>query len=201
MFKLNDFMASISTKGVLKSTRYLVSFTPPASLRGKNDLPGSDLITIRCDSVQFPGMSFASIDGPPRHGYGPNEATPYSTVFDDITLSFIVDAGSEIHKFFYTWMNTVVNFHGAGGYRLKEARGPVAGMTSYEVGYKDNFCVDMSIAVYDAADDKVMEAKVYRAFPKLLPSLDFSWGAQDEIIKLTIPFSYVDFDVNYFPLK
>ena len=201
MFKLNDFMASISTKGVMKSTRYHVTFTPPAYLRGIAGLPGSDMISIRCDSAQFPGMSLATMDGPPRYGYGPNESIPHNAVMDDITLSLLVDAGSEIHKFFYTWMNSIVNFHGQGGYGLKDARGPVKTLSAYEVGYKDNYAVDLTISVYDSTDKKVMEAKAYRAYPKLLPSIDFSWGATDEVVKLVIPFTYVDFDVNYFPLQ
>lgn len=200
MFKLNDFKASISTRGVLKSTRYIVTFTPPAYIRNKG-LIGADQLSIRCDTVQFPGASLATMDGPPRYGYGPNESIPYNVIMDDITCSFIVDAGSEIHKFFYTWLNSIVNFQGRGGKSLNAANGPVGGFSAYEVGYKDNYCVDLSVAVYDSTDKKVMEAKAYRAYPKLLPSVDFNWSATDEIVKLVIPFTYVDFEVNYFPLQ
>lgn len=200
MFKLNDFMASISTKGVLKSTRYLVTFNPPAYLRNQG-LIGTDTLSLRCDSVQFPGASLATIDGPPRYGYGPIETIPYNVTMDDITCSFIVDAGSQIHKFFYTWISSIVNFRAGGGTNLKDARGPVANHVAYEVGYKDNFTVDLSIDVYDSTDKKVMQAKAFKAFPKLLPSVDFNWGAQDEIVKLVIPFTYVDFQVDYFPLQ
>ena len=200
MFKLNDFMASISTRGVLKSTRYIVNFAPPVSIRNKG-LIGADQLSIRCDTVQFPGVSLATMDGPPRYGYGPNEAIPYNVITDDITCSFIVDAGSEIHKYFYYWINSIVNFQGKGGKSLNTANGPVGGFSAYEVGFKDDFCTDLIVSVYDASDKKVMEAKAYRAFPKLLPSVDLNWGATDEIVKLVIPFTYVDFDVNYFPLQ
>lgn len=201
MFKLNDFMASISTRGVLKASRYIVSFSPPTYVRNVSGMIGTDTLSVRCDSVQFPGMSLATIDGPPRYGYGPNESVPYNVTMDDITCSFIVDAGSEIHKFFYTWLSSIVNIQGKGGKSLTSANGVVPGFQAYEVGYKDNYAVDLTVAVYDSTDKKVMEAKVYRAFPKLLPSVDFNWGATDEIVKLVVPFSYVDFEVNYFPLQ
>lgn len=201
MFKLNDFMASISTRGVLKSTRYTVSFTPPAYVRSIAGLVGPETLSIRCDTVQFPGASLTTIDGPPRYGYGPIESIPYNISMDDITCSFIVDAGSEIHRFFYSWVSTIVNFQAKGGMSLSAASGAGTGFAAYEVGYKDNYTTDLIISVYDSTDKKVMEAKAYRAYPKLLPSVDLNWGATDEIVKLVIPFTYVDFDVNYFPLQ
>ena len=201
MLKLNDFMASISTKGVLKATRYIVTFNPPTYVKNIAGMVGTETLSVRCDSVQFPGASLTTIDGPPRYGYGPIESVPYNITMDDITCSFIVDAGSEIHKFFYTWVSSIVNFQGKGGKSLSQANGAVPGFAAYEVGYKDNYTTDLTIAVYDSTDKKVMEAKAYRAYPKLLPSVDLNWGATDEIVKLVIPFTYVDFDVNYFPLQ
>lgn len=225
-------MTEIQNAGVLRTNRYFVSFAPPKYLVDKIsssnlDKVGSsmplDRITLRCESAQIPGMSLATIDGPPRPGYGPIEAIPYGTIFDDITLSFIVDSRSDIHKFFYEWMNCIVNFHSKGQSKLKDASGPVGGMKTYEVGYKDDFCTDLIITVYDTFDDvaagaapterpanavqatpstaaisnKIMTAKAYRAFPKLLPSFDLSWGSNDEFVRLQIPFTYTDFDVEY----
>lgn len=216
MFKIGDFMSEIGSSGVLRTNRFLVSFTAPYYLRqagrrtsagflDKDGSGGSNLerMSLRCESVQMPGMSFATIDGPPRPGYGPIESIPYNTIFDDITLTFVVDARSDVHRFFYKWMNSVVNFTSKGQSKLKDAIGPVSGMKTYEVGYKDNYVTDLTIDVYDAAGRngtsvKVMSAKVYRAFPKVLPTFDLAWGSNDDVVKLSIPFTYTDFDVQYF---
>lgn len=206
MFKIGQFVSEIQTGGVLRTNRFLVTFNAPAYLQGD---PGAtnDTMTIRCESVQMPGLSFASIDGPPRPGYGPIESTPFSIAFDDITLTFIVDARGDVHKFFYRWFNSIVNFHSRGQKSLKEAYGPVRGMKTYEVGYKDSYSTDLNITVYDTSDNKggvgrkIMTAKVYRAFPKLLPSFDLSWGSNDEFVRLAIPFTYTDFEVEYFNAK
>lgn len=199
MFKIKDFLSSINKRGVLPTNRYLLSFAPPNYMRsGGNVLPApADLLTIRCESVQIPGVSLQTVDGPPRAGYGPIETIPNTLIFDDITAVFTVDANSDIHNFFYTWMNSIVNFHSKGLTQLKDARGPVSGMKTYEVGYKDDYVTDLTIDVFNANDEKVLTAKAYRAFPKLLPSFDMSWASTDEVVRLNVPFTYTDFEVEY----
>jgi hypothetical protein len=156
----------------------------------------------------------ATIDsGTPRLGYGPIESVPYSTIFDDITLTFLVDSKSEIHRFFYRWMNTIVNFHSRGQTQLRDAKGPVQGMKTYEVGYKKDFATNIDITVYDGSanstvteagsnrvlsqGNRVMHITAFNAYPKTLPSFEMSWGATDEVVRLQIPFSYTDFEVTY----
>ncbi len=222
MFKLSQFKAEIEARGVMRTNTFHVSFAPPQTLRGgasaskldntQTQVP-MDRMSLRCESVQLPGMGFATIDGPPAFGYGPIEAIPYGAIFDDITCTFLVDARGDVHRFFYMWMNSIVNFHAQGQNKLKEDNlGPVRGMKAYEVNFKDRFVTDITIDVYDTSTgfntaiegtssgtgQKVMSAKVYRAFPKLLPSLDMSWNSTDEVVRLPIPFNYTDFEVTYF---
>jgi hypothetical protein len=203
MFKLSQFRSEIESRGVMRTNTFNVTFAPPASLR--SDASIMDRMTLRCESVQLPGMGFATIDGPPRFGYGPIEAIPYGAVFDDITCTFLVDARGEVHRFFYRWMNTIVNFQSRGQSNLTGSLGPLTNMAAYEVSFKDNIVTDLTIDVYDTGVEsngsekgkKVMSAKVYRAFPKLLPSLDMSWNSTDEFVRLSIPFNYTDFEVSY----
>jgi hypothetical protein len=223
MFKLSQFRSEIESRGVMRTNTFHVSFAAPPAIRGgptsrlldnsASDVP-MDRMSLRCESVQLPGMGFATIDGPPRMGYGPIEAIPYGAVFDDITCTFLVDARGDVHRFFYRWMNSIVNFHSRGqtGFDVS-GRGPVTAMKPYEVNYKDNTVTDLTIDVYDTGTgvntaatgattdrtgQRVLSAKVYRAFPKLLPSLDMSWNSTDEIVRLSIPFNYTDFEVLYF---
>lgn len=207
MLNISNFMSEIQSAGVLRSNRYIMTFVPPKYLRDAKvdvgfddnttpDIP-LDRIALRCESVQFPGMSFATVDSTPRFGYGPIEAMPYGVIFDDITASFMVDARSDIHRFFYKWVSTIVNFNAQGQSKLKDATSVVRGMKTYEVGYKDDYKTDIVISVYDQNDNKVMTGTAYRAFPKLLPTVDLGWGSNDDYVKLAIPFSYTDFSIEY----
>lgn len=208
MLNINNFMAEIHNTGVLRNNRYIMTFGTPKYLRdakadiGFNndatpDIP-LDRITLRCEQVQFPGMSFVTVDSTPRFGYGAIEAVPYGAMFDDLSAMFIVDARSDIHRFFYKWVNSIVSFNARGQTKLNDMANVVRGMKAYEVGYKDDYTTDIAITMYDQNDNKVMTGTAYRAFPKLLPSIDLGWAANDEYVRLTIPFSYTDFAVDYF---
>lgn len=200
-------MSEIKSNGVMRTNRYTVTFASPEYLRdlqtstetdASKSVPTTDRISLRCETVQLPGMSFATIDGPPRPGYGPIESIPYSPVFDDISLTFTVDSRGQIHRFFYVWVNSIVNFHAKGQTQLKDStKGPVSGMRTYEVGYKDKYFTDIKIDVYDVTDKRILTATAYRAFPKLLPSVDLGWATNDEYVRLSIPFSYTDFEIEY----
>jgi hypothetical protein len=200
MFKIDEFISSINKNGVIKTNRFTAFFTLPEYLRGREvDYGYQDkLISLRCESAQFPGISFGAIDGPPRLGYGAVESIPYNVAFEDVSLTFLVDAHTRIHKLFYDWVNTIVNFQGSKGQSdWKKESNSITKAAAYEVGYKDKYRTDILVTVYDSDDKQIMTVKIYNAYPKLLPSTDLSWGSNDELMKMTIPFSFTDFDVTY----
>lgn len=200
MFKIDEFISSINKNGVVRTNRFSATFALPEYLRGRESNYGYNdkLISIRCESAQFPGIAFGSIDGPPRLGYGAVESIPYNVTFEEISLTFLVDAHTRIHKLFYDWVNTIVNFQGSKGQSdWKRNTNSITNAAAYEVGYKDKYTTDVEVVVYDTNDAKIMTAKAYKAYPKLLPSADLAWGQNDELMKMTIPFSFTDFDVTY----
>lgn len=186
---IENFRSEINKNGVLKTNKFLVKINPPNSLKGRDTRP----IELRCDNIQWPGVSFATLDTPPRAGYGATEVIPYAPIFEDITMTFIVDKNSETHRFFYNWMNTVINMKSIGQSLLQKG--------AYEVGYKDAYSTDININVYDdqGVEDKnkVMMATLYRAFPRTMPSFDLSWANNDEIMKLNVQFTYTDYFITY----
>jgi hypothetical protein len=208
MFNIKEFQAEINTTGVLPSNRYVVSFAPPEKLRDnvfsgelgpRGSTPNNTSLSrmsLRCEAVQFPGASFAAVEGIVRYGYGPVEAIPYVPVFDDVSLLFLVDRESDVHRFFHRWMNIIVNYN-AKGLSLSLKEGPNKRMRAFEVGYKDDYTTNIEIAVYGSDNRKVMTARLYKAYPKSLPPIDLGWGNDNQLIKINIPFAYTDFDIVY----
>lgn len=200
MFNIKNFREEINKNGILQDNRYIVSFNPPEYLKSEK----TDQLTLRCESAQIPGVSFATVDGPPRIGYGPVETVPYGVIFDDVGLNFLLDAKANVHQLFYKWMNSIVNYQSQGHSSLKEARGPVSGMKPFEVGYKDKYSTDIDITVYNhsgegnEAGTKVMAVKLYRAFPKSLPTFDVAWQSTNSPIKLPVRFAYTDYTIKYY---
>ena len=191
MFNINKFSSEINNNGTLKSNRFIVDFSLPVALRNGNYK--TETISMRCDNVQWPGVSFATLESPPRAGYGATEVIPYAPIFEDVSMNFIVDRNSYVHKFFFNWMNKIVNLQSEGQTRYKEG--------AFLVGYKNDYCSTINIKVYRETGtnqaDLAMNGILYRAFPRAMQSFDLNWASNDDLIKLNIQFTYTDHFVEY----
>ena len=210
--KISEFQGSINQRGVLQNNRFVANFNVPKSLDTLKSRYGIDdkIISARCESAQIPGVSLTTIDQP-RIGYGPLEAMPHNIVMDDVSLTFLLDGQSALHALFYEWFNTIVNFQGSRGQSYLTGSSTFGGKSigsAFEVGYKEDYRTDVIVDVYNAsayennikASDigvKVMSVTLFNAFPKTLPSVDLSWQNNDELIRLTVPFTYTDFQMKY----
>ena len=218
MFQISNFQASLDKSGVMRNNRFIAFFNLPEYLSDNKELYGygDALVSLRCQSAVIPGIALNTIDQP-RIGIGPTENVASNLTIDDITLTFLVDAQSKIHNLFYDWFNTIVNFQGSKGQSAlyKSYRIGRSNSAAFEVGYKDSYTTDILISVYDGitpsgtsiggqavptiADGNVpiMNIRAFNAFPKTLPSIDMDWNANDEVVRMSVPFSITDFEVSY----
>lgn len=215
MFQISNFRSSIERNGVLRANRYVAFFRPPEYLKDQIAQYGyqDGLISLRCEAAQLPGVNLTTIDQP-RIGWGPTEGVPHNLSYNDISLTFLLDAQTKIHRLFYDWMNTIVNFQGSRGQSSLNKGWRVGSLDTYayEVGYKELYTTDIDITVYDnysgggdaaessptvEGNNPVMTVRMYRAYPKGLPNIDLSWGADNELVRMPIPFGFSDFSINY----
>lgn len=218
MFNISGFRSSIEKNGVLRSNRFIAFFNLPPHLQAFKSQYGYEdgLISLRCETAQLPGLNLATIDQP-RIGFGPTEGVPHNLAYSEITLTFLMDAQSKIHRLFYDWLNTIVNFQGSRGQSSLDKSWDVGSNKAYayEVGYKEDYTTDILITVYDNyaspteggegdagyaseyGNNPVMNVRMFKAYPKALPNIDLSWGANDELIRLSIPFAFTDFTIDY----
>jgi hypothetical protein len=212
---IKNFRATINNEGILKSNKYLAKFFFPLDhyLRGRADginLALFERLSLRCDSVSLPGVNFSTIEGSPRLGYGPMVRIPYGINVDDMTMTFIVDSNSTVHKLFYEWSNVIVNYQSKGTTNLRSASGVRnTAHKAYEVGYLDKYKIQIEIDVYktgaattiigeEPTIPAAMKVKVYDAIPLSFPQISMNWE-DHQPIKLTIPFTYTDFSIDYYP--
>lgn len=207
MINIKQFTTEINNRGVLKNNKYLVHILFPQGHYLANRKNEMRTLQIRCDAVSLPGVQFASADGPPRLGYGPMERHPYNVMFNEMNLSFIVDASSEVHKTLYDWSNCIVNYKAKGASSLFTPDGPVRGSDSnnkwvaYEVGYRDQYAATIQVEVFkDSGNNgqffRSMTVTAFNAFPMGMPSVGMDWNASD-IVKLKVPFVYTDYQIDY----
>lgn len=185
-FNVNSFMTDIRSRGIVRSHSFMINIIPPKIMR---DLwPDTRSIIIRCDSASLPTVNF-QMNEIFRHGYGPQETSPHNVQFEPINLTFIVDGWGEVYKFWYTWMNRIMNFNRSRGLNI----GDELGRMPYEMSYKDDYSTEMRVLVYNEYTDNIIQATMLRAFPMGISDVTLNWSSTDDIVRLNVPISYKDF--------
>jgi len=186
-FSISDFKSSMDSAGVLRSHSYMIMINPPPSLLEYDTAQ----LTLRCDSVNMPGINFMTQDGIYRYGYGPAEVMPYNVMFTPVTMSLMVDRAASQYTFFNLWMNSIFDMNMQGG-----ILGGNESSSPYEVAYKlgpSGYAVTMNMFVYNETADKVIELTFQEAYPLLMQDTPLAWGEQQGIIRLQISMAYKTF--------
>lgn len=179
---INGFRSTINGLGGLqRSNHFYVTIPNPKIL--KSDI-GPILLPFLTDSTNLPGVSLATSEVR-RYGYGVAEKKPYAPIFTDIQMSFYGDGSGTAHKFFYKWMNGIVKFdngvNGKSGFNK---------LRPFEVEYKTDYAVDIIITTLDEKERKIMEFKLYDAFPIAIGDISMSWGDTDSFQKIPVTFTF-----------
>lgn len=179
---INGFRSTVNAlNGLQRPNHFYVTIPNPPILRG--DI-GPILLPFLTESANIPGMALATSDVR-RYGYGPTERKPYAPIFVDQQMTFLGDASGTVHKFFYKWMNGIVKSD-----EFPRGRPGFNGVRPFEVEYKRQYAVDITITAIDEVDRKIMEVKLYDAFPIAMGDINMSWGQNDSYVSLPITFSY-----------
>jgi hypothetical protein len=126
---INDFIAQVKEGGLARTNRYIVDFRPPVA--GEDDTKRK--LILFCDQVQLPGQNFSTVQ---NRTFGEFREVPYERIYDNITLSFLVDSGMNVKKVFDKWMDKI------------------ADPNTRTYGYYKDYTVDMTIEVQDVLDKK-----------------------------------------------
>lgn len=198
-FNLNGFMNDLKNRGVLRTHSFEVDIPIPGYLATMyNTTTG---ISLRCENAQMPGLTIAEAQAPPRYGYGPVEFHPYGIIHDNVSLTFMLDRKSVQYAFFYDWMGVIVNPDQTRGLDAVKEYNRDGSFQAYEVGYKQNYAVDMTVTMYDEQHTAVQSVTLYQAFPRAINPIELSWESQDQIAKLVVPFTYRDYKIDFLKFK
>lgn len=188
---ISGFRSTINTlNGVQKPNHFYVTIPNPPMMMGEI---GPIILPFLTESASIPGVSLATSEIR-RHGYGVSEKKPYAPIFVDQQMTFLGDASGVVHKFFYQWMNGIVKFDG----HVNGLRG-FSSLSSFEVEYKKQYAVDITITAIDEVDRKIMEVKLFEAFPIAMGDIALNWSDTDSYVRLPITFTYKNWkrtDIN-----
>jgi hypothetical protein len=194
-FNIASFSSEIGKSGYLQTNKFYIQFPSPSilqnySIDGKPVADIERMIQIRAESVKVPGIALLMGDVN-RYGIGPVQKMPYNASFTTNSISFIADRNGAIYKYFYTWINSIFEFAGASG-------APINGIptvnrgASYQTEYKDNYTTDITVSVFNNTGEMIKQIEMLKAFPESLNEVPLDWNQNNELMKVTVSFSFRD---------
>lgn len=179
---ISGFRSTINNlNGLQRANHFYVTIPNPPILQG--DI-GPILLPFLTESANIPGVAFATSDIR-RYGYGPMEKKPYAPVFVDQTMNFYGDGSGLVHQFFYKWMNGILKYD-----EFPMGRPGFNGVRPFEIEYKRQYAVDLTITTVDETDKKIIEIKLFDAFPIAVGDVNLNWGQTDSFVNFPVTFTY-----------
>lgn len=180
---INGFRSTINNLGGLqRSNHFYVTIPNPRILGG--DI-GPILLPFLTESASLPGVSLATSDIR-RYGVGHIEKKPYAPIFTDTQMTFYGDGSGTVHKFFYKWMTGIIKFDNS----VTSNKNGYNGLAPFQVEFKKDYAVDIILTTIDEKERKLMEYKLYDAYPIAMGDMSMSWSDVDGFIKIPITFTF-----------
>jgi hypothetical protein len=177
--RYGNFLSEFRNKSFARTNLFEVSIQPPKIMNGSKMF---ESLHLYAESANIPGLMFATSETK-RYGTGPVEKKPYAPIFNDISVSFLVDGQGELYKFFYTWMNRIVSSDQFVNGNTVSANG----LAPFEVEFKDDYKCQMMISTFDEAGNGVLSSQIVDAIPISI---------SDQIMKLQVTFTYFQHILN-----
>lgn len=194
-YNISEFKSNIGRYGVQPTNKFLIVMTAPLNINLSsfsaiadtfNTLSAERMLYLRSEQVRIPGVALNASDNK-RYGVGVNQKMPHNVQFSDISMSFLADQEGTIFRYFYSWINQIIDFNGSVNY---------AGRPSYRVGYKDNYTTDIYIFVYDNYGNISKTITLIDAFPMSMNEISLDWNSQNTTMKINVNFAYREWTVD-----
>lgn len=159
-----DFIAEIKTKGLARTNRFTVDFTPPLAM--PEDVKRMMLF---CTSAQLPGINFSSAT---NRSYGEPREVIYERAFDPVQLTFHVDKRMTVKTIMDNWAAAIIS------------------PSDRSVGWYQDYVTDLTIRIQDLEDKITYRCVLYEAFPKTITPIELNASDNNDTIKLGVTFQY-----------
>lgn len=141
-------------------------------------IPGyrfEDEVKFRCISCSLPGKILNTTD---RMTYGPNRKIVTSTLFQDVTFSFIVSDDKNELNYFDEWHNFIVDN------RLFDF------VETNDVKYYDDYVGDIKITHFDKQNNLKYTISLIEAYPISVEEIPLSWDNNNEFVRVNVTVAY-----------
>ena len=158
-------------------------------------------LTLLCNEIQLPGITYSATDVKSVHK-GIIQKMASGKVYNELDISFFLDADSMPLKFFRAWQDFTM-----GGKEIATDiygdRAPTNRQQAFAMRYYDHYCCTLDIKKLEKynvpkseSEEKtppelkeVWEAKLFGAYPYTVSSIPYSAGPA-QLVKVTVGFYY-----------
>ena len=178
---LNEWISGFHTEnGYAVPNRFEAIIVPPAKMGANiitNPSHGSERksdvrsISLRCESVNLPGINLNTTTD--SNIYGPTrEIVNGVTYAEDITMVFPASAGLEERVFFEEWQKQAFD------------------VTTWDMGYYHDYVSVIDLYLLNRKNKRRFGLRIHEAFPKTIAATNLSQASNNEIIKISVNFSF-----------
>ena len=194
---LNDILSGFHSKnGYAVPNRFEAIIIPPTAM-GKNSATPTFLqkvgmdkgpttsrdVSLRVEGIALPGRNLATLDD--TNIYGPTRSIVNGVTYaEDISVSFQASSDLTERRFFEEWQKLAFS------------------EKTWNVGYYNDYIAQIDLYLLDREDNRRFGVKLWECFPKTIEGTDLNQGANNEIIKNTVSFSFrywTQLDINAQP--
>lgn len=140
------------------------------------DIPFNESSLIyRCESAELPGRTIGTTE---FKDYGPVRKIAYGSIYNDVSLTFIVDDSFREKDIFDGWHKFIVD---------DNAESQTSDVKYYD-SYAKNSAID--IVCYGYNDTPTKWIKLEEAWPVNIASMPVAWGPTGEFHKIVVDIAY-----------
>lgn len=165
-FSVNDFRSSFVAEPQSSG------FFEVRVLNAPTILPSTiarDLV-YRCQNAELPGRTLATAD---RITAGPIRKVAYGSIYDEITLSFIVSGTMDERNYFSSWQHYIHDPTDVS-----------------DVAYYSEYVGTIQIVTYNDDGHENYSVKLIEAFPTSIKANSLGWEMKNEYMKLDVTFAF-----------
>ena len=163
---ISDFAANM--KSFARPNLFEVEISPRGAGTSKNNI--NQRLNISCHTCQVPGLEILTTEkDTTQAGYN---SIAYQKTYADVTMQFYCNSDMKELEIFQNWMSLMVS--------------PI----NNHVGYHKSYAAQISIKNIDRQQKKVLTTTLFDAYPKSVGAIDLSYGANDEVMSISVVFTY-----------
>ena len=188
MFDINDVKSKVhGLKGLQVPNLCRIRFKP----KGEQLTFAKDKYeTLSLLGYKFavPALNFVTSDVR-RAGFGPIERRVSNFAPSTVAIEFFLDNNNNVIDFFNQWALFHANYQG-GDLQKVTSLGEKKQAHFGQVGYYDDYAMNLDIEVFDPKEDRILKYEVVDASILSMGTIELGWQQNNELTTLSVQLAY-----------